>query len=79
MHLTPIALVLIVLACPRRKVLQTNLTTQLKSKDYTLPYLQESRGIVTTAGGSHLLAAVVSIRILHRTGSELPVEGFLAS
>jgi hypothetical protein len=57
----------------------TSLTTQLKSKDYILPYLQKSRGIVTTAGGSHLPVAVLSIRMLRRTGSELPVEVFLAS
>lgn len=84
MHLTPIALVPIVLACLRRKCYSyelphTNFTTQLKSKDYTLPYLQKGRGIVITAGGSHFPMAVVSTRMHRRTGSELPVEVFLAS
>jgi len=56
-----------------------NFTNRLRSLDYTLPYVKRTRGIVTTAGGSYLPVAVVSIQMLRETGSQLPVEVFLAS
>ncbi|THX26939.1 nucleotide-diphospho-sugar transferase [Aureobasidium pullulans] len=43
----------------------------------TLPFKQESRGIVSTAGGAHLPIFIVSLRMLRRSGSVLPVELFL--
>ncbi|KAI9811174.1 MAG: hypothetical protein M1827_005625 [Pycnora praestabilis] len=43
-----------------------------------LPYISGTRGIVTTAGGRYLPPLVVTILELRRTGSELPVEVFLA-
>ncbi|KAI9819414.1 MAG: hypothetical protein M1832_003977 [Thelocarpon impressellum] len=42
-----------------------------------LPYEPETEGIVTTASGPLLPVLVVSLRMLRRTGSTLPVEVFL--
>ena len=50
----------------------------LRSAQYRLPYNFGTRGIVTTAGGSYLPVALVSIRLLRETGSFLPVEVFLS-
>lgn len=47
-------------------------------KEYALPYAPRTRGIVTTAGGPLLPAALVSILMLRQTGSNLPVEVFLS-
>ncbi|KAL4918041.1 mannosyltransferase putative-domain-containing protein [Aspergillus aurantiobrunneus] len=44
-----------------------------------LYYIPNSRGIISTAGGSYLPVLVISLRMLRRTGSELPVEVFLAN
>ena len=44
-----------------------------------LPYTPGTRGIVSTAGGSYLPVFVISLRMLRRTGSDLPVEVFLAN
>ncbi|KAL4926452.1 alpha-mannosyltransferase [Aspergillus undulatus] len=44
-----------------------------------LPYVPSTRGIISTAGGSYLPVLVISLRMLRRTGSELPVEVFLAN
>lgn len=41
-------------------------------------YIPGSRGIVTTAGGKYIPVFLVSLRLLRRTGSTLPVEVFLA-
>ncbi|KAL2871304.1 alpha-mannosyltransferase [Aspergillus lucknowensis] len=43
-----------------------------------LHYVSNTRGIVSTAGGSYLPVLVISLRMLRRTGSTLPVEVFLA-
>jgi hypothetical protein len=81
MHLTPIALVPIVLACPRRKVLQLRdksyNPTQEQGLHIAIPsekprHRDHCRRIPPSRGSG-------SIRMLRRTGSELPVEGFLAS
>ena len=48
-------------------------------RPYNLPYIPKTRGIVTTAGGSYLPVAVISIRMLRETGSQLPVEVLLAN
>ncbi|RDW83911.1 alpha-mannosyltransferase [Aspergillus mulundensis] len=44
-----------------------------------LHYVPDTRGIISTAGGSHLPVLAISLRMLRRTGSELPVEVFLAN
>ena len=43
-----------------------------------LPYLPNTKGIVSTAGGSYLPVLVISLRMLRRTGSTLPMEVFLS-
>lgn len=43
-----------------------------------LDYERGTRGIVTTAGGPYIPIFLVSLRMLRRTGSTLPVEVFLA-
>lgn len=42
-----------------------------------LPYQPGTRGIVTTAGGKHLKMVTLSLRMLRRSGSRLPVVVFL--
>ena len=44
-----------------------------------LVYKPGSRGIVSTAGGIYLPVMVISLRMLRKTGSTLPVEVFLSS
>ncbi|THC89043.1 hypothetical protein EYZ11_011514 [Aspergillus tanneri] len=44
-----------------------------------LHYAPNTRGVVSTAGGSYLPVLVISLRMLRSTGSELPVEVFLAN
>ncbi|KAJ5475865.1 hypothetical protein N7475_001594 [Penicillium sp. IBT 31633x] len=43
-----------------------------------LPYITGTKGIVSTAGGFYLPVLVISLRMLRRTGSTLPMEVFLA-
>ncbi|KAJ5882517.1 Alpha-mannosyltransferase [Penicillium soppii] len=43
------------------------------------PYTPNTRGIVSTAGGFYLPVLVISLRMLRRTGSTLPMEVFLAT
>lgn len=43
-----------------------------------LHYESHTRGVVSTAGGSYFPVLVISLRMLRRTGSEIPVEVFLA-
>ncbi|KAJ5109842.1 hypothetical protein N7532_002487 [Penicillium argentinense] len=53
----------------------------LKAVDNSPPlmqYLPGTRGVVSTAGGSYLPVLVISLRMLRRTGSKLPMEVFLA-
>jgi alpha 1,2-mannosyltransferase len=58
-----------------------NITFQLDAdrKSLKIPYTPGTRGIVSTAGGSYLVVFVISLRMLRRTGSTLPVQVFLAS
>lgn len=49
-----------------------------KSNPPQLSYYRGTRGIVSTAGGSYLPVLVISLRMLRKTGSRLPVEVFLA-
>ncbi|KAJ5375492.1 Alpha-mannosyltransferase [Penicillium concentricum] len=43
-----------------------------------LPYIHGTKGIVSTAGGFYLPVLVISLRMLRRTGSTLPMEVFLS-
>ncbi|KAJ5173847.1 Alpha-mannosyltransferase [Penicillium coprophilum] len=43
-----------------------------------LPYIPDTKGIVSTAGGFYLPVLVISLRMLRRTGSTLPMEVFLS-
>lgn len=43
-----------------------------------LRYIPGTKGVVSTAGGSYLPVLVISLRMLRRTGSTLPMEVFLA-
>ncbi|KAJ9664562.1 mannosyltransferase [Neophaeococcomyces mojaviensis] len=51
---------------------------KIRAQEYHLPYNASTRGIVTTAGGPYLPVALVSIRMLRESGSNLPVEVFLS-
>ncbi|KZF24231.1 glycosyltransferase family 71 protein [Xylona heveae TC161] len=42
-------------------------------------YVPGTRGLVSTAGGFYLPVLVISLRMLRRSGSDLPMEVFLAS
>ncbi|KAI9838253.1 MAG: hypothetical protein M1819_005520 [Sarea resinae] len=42
-------------------------------------YTPGTRGLVTTAGGPYLPVLVISLRMIRRSGSNLPMEVFLAS
>ncbi|KAJ6151047.1 hypothetical protein N7470_007641 [Penicillium chermesinum] len=43
-----------------------------------LQYVPGTKGVVSTAGGAYLPVLVISLRMLRRTGSTLPMEVFLA-
>ena len=47
--------------------------------DPLFTYSPGSRGIVTTAGGRYLPVVIISIRMLRRSASKLPIEVFLLS
>ncbi|PLB49459.1 putative alpha-1,2-mannosyltransferase [Aspergillus steynii IBT 23096] len=51
---------------------------EIKKNPPQLHYAPNTRGLVSTAGGSYLPVLVISLRMLRKTGSELPVEVFLA-
>jgi len=50
----------------------------IKADPPKLHYIPGTRGLVSTAGGSYLPVLVISLRMLRRTGSQLPMEVFLA-
>jgi len=53
---------------------------QITSSAFPRPnYIAGSAGIVTSAGGKWLPVALVSLRMLRRTGSTLPVDVYLAT
>jgi alpha 1,2-mannosyltransferase len=54
-------------------------TQQTERESLKMSYEPGKRGIVSTAGGSYLVVFVISLRMLRRTGSTLPVEVFLAN
>jgi alpha 1,2-mannosyltransferase len=57
----------------------TNFVEQIRSNPPKLHYTPGTRGLVSTAGGPYLPVLVISLRMLRRTGSQLPMEVFLAS
>ena len=50
----------------------------IKTKPPKLSYVPGTKGLVSTAGGPYLPVFVISLRMLRRTGSILPMEVFLA-
>lgn len=50
----------------------------IKTNPPKLQYNPGTKGIVSTAGGAYLPVLVISLRMLRRTGSTLPMEVFLA-
>jgi alpha 1,2-mannosyltransferase len=50
----------------------------IKTQPLKLHYTPGTKGLVSTAGGSYLPVLVISLRMLRRTGSKLPMEVFLA-
>ena len=56
-----------------------NLVEGISSTTPRMAYSPGTRGVVTTAGGDYLPVLIISLRMLRRTGSILPMEVFLAS
>lgn len=56
----------------------TQFVNSISNDPPRLSYISGTRGIVSTAGGSYLPVLVISLRMLRKTGSMLPVEVFLA-
>jgi alpha 1,2-mannosyltransferase len=50
--------------------------THIKQLASTLPYRKKTRGVVTTAGAKYINPLLISLRMLRRAGSQLPVEVF---
>jgi len=63
----------------RMKEAHSNFISDLRLTQPKMPYVNGSRGIVTTAGIDQLPVLTISLRMLRRTGCRLPVEVFLAS
>lgn len=63
----------------KMKNAHTNFIEQIQSNSPKLHYTPGTRGLVSTAGGAYLPVLVISLRMLRRTGSQLPMEVFLAS
>ncbi|KAE8309035.1 mannosyltransferase putative-domain-containing protein [Aspergillus transmontanensis] len=61
------------------KQAHTGFIEDIKTKPPMLHYVPNTRGLVSTAGGEYLPVLVISLRMLRRTGSELPLEVFLAN
>jgi alpha 1,2-mannosyltransferase len=60
------------------KKAHTGFVGAVTSSPPQLQYIPGTKGVVSTAGGSYLPVLVISLRMLRRTGSTLPVEVFLA-
>ncbi|KAJ5180266.1 hypothetical protein N7492_003476 [Penicillium capsulatum] len=61
------------------KQAHTGFVATITTVPLELPYVPGTKGIVSTAGGSYLPVLVISLRMLRRTGSTLPMEIFLAN
>lgn len=62
----------------KMKMAHDGFVNAIKTQDLQLHYTPGTRGLVSTAGGSYLPVLVISLRMLRRTGSQLPMEVFLA-
>ncbi|OAL33810.1 hypothetical protein AYO20_06986 [Fonsecaea nubica] len=62
----------------RMREAHSNFVNDLKSNPPNIPYEPGTRGIVMTGGFSQLPVLVISVRMLRRAKSELPVEVFVA-
>lgn len=60
------------------KEAHTGFVGAVTSEPPQLQYVPGTKGVVSTAGGSYLPVLVISLRMLRRTGSMLPMEVFLA-
>ncbi|KAJ6177997.1 hypothetical protein N7519_008458 [Penicillium mononematosum] len=60
------------------KEAHTGFVNTIANSPPDLPYLPGTKGIVSTAGGTYLPVLVISLRMLRRTGSTLPMEVFLS-
>ena len=56
-----------------------NFVKSITTTPPSMAYAPGTQGIVVTAGGDYLPVLVISLRMLRRTGSSLPMEVFLAS
>lgn len=60
------------------RIAHSGFMDKIKQDELGLVYRPGTRGIVSTAGGTYLPVMVISIRMLRKTGSALPVEVFLS-
>lgn len=56
----------------------TKFIERIKGDHLELDFIPGSEGLVSTAGGDYLPVFVISLRMLRRTGTTLPVEVFMA-
>ncbi|KAI9642367.1 mannosyltransferase [Ciborinia camelliae] len=54
-----------------------NVVDMIRNSSHLVPYTPKSKGIVTVAGGRYTGALLVTLRMLRRTNSTLPVEVFM--
>ncbi|CAD6445945.1 74bfba49-9e62-4ca1-9fdd-22ac9a6975cd [Sclerotinia trifoliorum] len=59
------------------RIAHENVVDMIRNSSHLVPYTPGSKGIVTVAGGKFTGALLVSIRMLRRTNSTLPVEVFM--
>ncbi|KAJ9216946.1 CAZyme family GT71 [Paecilomyces variotii] len=62
----------------KMRTAHTNFVNAIRDGAPSLHYTPGTRGLVSTAGGSYLPVLVISLRMLRKTGSKLPMEVFLA-
>ncbi|KAL8784915.1 MAG: hypothetical protein Q9195_008852 [Heterodermia aff. obscurata] len=62
----------------KMKKAHENFVAGLQAGTLEMVYTPGTRGLVTTAGGPYLPVFVISLRMLRRTGTNLPMEVFLA-
>lgn len=55
----------------------TTVVEIIRNSSHLVPYTAETKGIVTVAGGRYTGALLVTLRMLRRTNSTLPVEVFM--
>lgn len=62
----------------KMRAAHTQFVNSLKDEPLQMAFTPGSRGLVSTAGGNYLPVFVISLRMLRRTGTTLPIEVFLA-